>query len=218
MKKHSTAEDAEVQKNLQEFDGKISIARALPYGIQHVLAMFVANLAPIAIIAAAAGFDPTTTSMLIQNAMLVAGIGTFVQLFAVWRVGAKMPIVMGVSFTFVTVLCGIAAAYGYNAAIGAVIVGGLMEGVLGLFAKYWRRFITPIVSAVVVTSIGFSLLSVGAESFGGGSGAADFGSPENLILGFVSLIACLVSKGWQRAARSSSPFCSGWALAMCLRF
>ena len=63
---------------------------------------------------------------------------------------------------------------------------------LGLFAKYWRRIISPIVAAVVVTSIGFSLLSVGATSFGGGSGAADFGSPHNLVLGCVSLAACLV--------------------------
>ena len=133
--------------------------------------MFVANLAPIAIIAAAAGFDDVTTSILIQNAMIIAGIGTFIQLFPLWRVGARIPIVMGVSFTFVTVLCGIAAQYGYGAVVGAVIVGGIFEGVLGLFAKYWRKFITPIVSAVVVTSIGFSLLSVGAESFGGGSGA-----------------------------------------------
>lgn len=129
--------------------------------------MFVANLAPIAIIASAAGFDDATTAMLIQNAMIVAGIGTFIQLFPIWRIGARMPIVMGVSFTFVTVLCGIAVNYGYPAAVGAVIVGGLFEGVLGLFAKYWRKFITPIVSAVVVTSIGFSLLSVGAQSFGG---------------------------------------------------
>lgn len=184
--------ERDIAAQLANFDGKISIARAFPYGIQHVLAMFVANLAPIAIIAAAAGFDDVTTSILIQNAMIIAGIGTFIQLFPVWRVGARMPIVMGVSFTFVTVLCGIAAQYGYGAVVGAVIVGGIFEGILGLFAKYWRKFITPIVSAVVVTSIGFSLLSVGAESFGGGSGAADFGSPENLILGFVSLIACLL--------------------------
>ena len=74
--------------------------------------MFVANLAPIAIIASAAGFDDATTAMLIQNAMIVAGIGTFIQLFPIWRIGARMPIVMGVSFTFVTVLCGIAVNYG----------------------------------------------------------------------------------------------------------
>lgn len=97
------------KSELEDFDGKISIARAFPYGLQHVLAMFVANLAPIAIIASAAGFDDATTAMLIQNAMIVAGIGTFIQLFPIWRIGARMPIVMGVSFTFVTVLCGIAA-------------------------------------------------------------------------------------------------------------
>lgn len=126
------------KSELEDFDGKISLARAFPYGLQHVLAMFVANLAPIAIIASAAGFDDATTAMLIQNAMIVAGIGTFIQLFPIWRIGARMPIVIGVSFTFVTVLCGIAVNYGYPAAVGAVIVGGLLEGVLGLFAKYWR--------------------------------------------------------------------------------
>lgn len=180
------------EQALRSFEAKISIAKALPYGVQHVLAMFVANLAPIAIVAAAAGLDAAQTSMVIQAAMVIAGIGTFIQLFPLWRIGSRLPIVMGVSFTFVTVLCSIAAQYGYGAAVGAIIAGGVAEGVLGLFAKYWRRFITPVVSAVVVTSIGFSLLSVGAESFGGGSGAADFGSWENLALGAISLVACLV--------------------------
>ena len=180
---------------LRVFDAPIPIPKAFPYGLQHVLAMFVANLAPIAIVAAAANLSPEETSMVIQAAMVIAGIGTFIQLFPVWRVGSRLPIVMGVSFTFVTVLSTIAAQYGYGAAVGAIIVGGVVEGVLGLFAKYWRRFITPIVSAVVVTSIGFSLLSVGATSYGGGSGAADFGSWENLALGTISLVACLVFQG-----------------------
>ena len=182
-------------RELRSFEGKISFGKAFPYGIQHVLAMFVANLAPIAIVAAAAGLDASQTSMVIQAAMVIAGIGTFIQLFPVWRVGSRLPIVMGVSFTFVTVLCTIAAQYGYGAAIGAIIAGGVAEGVLGLFAKYWRRFITPVVSAVVVTSIGFSLLSVGAESYGGGSGAPDFGSWENLLLGTISLVSCLAFQG-----------------------
>ena len=181
-----------LEEALADFEGKVSVAKALPYGIQHVLAMFVANLAPIAIIAAAAGFDEGLTASLIQNAMIVAGIGTFVQLFAIWRIGSRLPIVMGVSFTFVTVLSGVAATYGYGTAMGSVIVGGLILGVLGLLAKYWRRFIGPVVSAVVVIVIGFSLLSTGAETFAGGSGAPDFASPENLALGFVSLISCLL--------------------------
>lgn len=71
----------------------------------------------------------------------------------------------------------------------------MLEGVLGLFAQYWRRIITPIVAAVVVTAIGFSLLGVGAASFGGGTDAPDFGSPVNLALGTISLVACLVFQG-----------------------
>lgn len=178
-------------QELSTLDAKVPLLQAFPYGIQHVLAMFVANLAPIAIIASAAGLEPEQSALLIQNAMLIAGIGTFIQLFPVWRVGSRLPIVMGISFTFVSVACTVAATLGYGALIGAVIVGGVIEGVLGLFAQYWRRIITPIVAAVVVTAIGFSLLSVGAASFGGGSGAEDFGSVENLALGTISLVACL---------------------------
>lgn len=177
---------------LFELDGRVPILRAIPYGIQHILAMFVANLAPIMIIAGVAGMDEAHTASLIQAAMLMAGIGTLIQLFPLWRIGSGLPIVTGISFTYVAVLTGVVSTYGYGAAVGAIIVGGVLEGLLGLGAKYWRRFISPIVSAVVVTSIGFSLLSVGATSFGGGSGAADFASPQNLFLGTVSLLACLV--------------------------
>ena len=117
------AETANHEQELSTFDGRVSEAKAIPYGVQHVLAMFVANLAPIAIIAAAAGFDSTTSAMLVQNAMIIAAIGTAIQLFPVWRIGSGLPIVMGVSFTFVTVLCGIAATYGYGAVIGAFLAG-----------------------------------------------------------------------------------------------
>ena len=175
---------------LLKLDGDVPFVRSVPYGIQHILAMFVANLAPIMIIAGAAGLDDVSTGGMIQAAMLIAGIGTLIQLFPIGRLGSGLPIVMGISFTFVTVLAGVVATYGMGAAMGA-IVGGCIEGVLGLFARYWRKLITPIVAAVVVTSIGFSLLSVGATSFGGGSGAVDFGSPRNLLLGTVSLVACL---------------------------
>ena len=191
-----------VHENLFKLDGDIPVVRAIPYGIQHILAMFVANLAPILIVGAAAGLADDQLGMLVQSAMLIAGIGTLIQLFPLWRVGSGLPIVMGISFTFVTVLVGIAATYGYNVAIGAIIVGGIIEGVLGLFAKYWRRIISPIVAAVVVTSIGFSLLGVGASSFGGGSGAADFGSPQNLLLGALAVLSVLTLVGIAaRAAR-----------------
>ena len=183
--------------NIYRLDGRVPLLKAIPFGLQHVLAMFVANLTPITIVAAAGGLSQEATALLLQNAMFVAGIATLIQLFPVWKVGAKLPIVMGVSFTFVTALCAVAVNYGYPAVVGAVICGGIFEGVIGLMAKYWRRIISPIVAASVVTAIGYSLFSVGARSFGGGY-AEDFGSAQNLFLGTLTLFVCL---GWNIAAK-----------------
>lgn len=179
-------------ENLYTLDGKVPLLKSVPFGLQHVLAMFVANIAPIMIVTGACGLSVQDTASLIQTAMIMAGIGTLVQLFTVWKLGARLPIVMGISFTFVSVFCYVGPQWGYEAVIGAVIVGGILEGMLGLFAKYWRGLIAPIVSACVVTAIGFSLLSVGANSFAGGSGAADFGSAQNWILGSVTLVCCIL--------------------------
>lgn len=179
-------------ENIYTISGRVPIAKAVPFGLQHILAMFVANIAPIIIVAGASGLTTEQTAMLIQNAMLIAGIGTLIQLFPLWRIGSGLPIVMGISFTFVSVFCYIGATYGYPAIMGAVLIGGLVEGLLGLFARYWIRLITPIVSSSVVTAIGFSLLSVGAASFGGGSGSANFGSAQNWLLGTITLLACIL--------------------------
>jgi NCS2 family nucleobase:cation symporter-2 len=184
-------------KNIYNLDGRVPVLKAIPFGLQHILAMFVANLTPITIIAAAGGLSQAEIAILLQNAMFVAGIATLIQLFPLWKVGSKLPIVMGVSFTFVTVLSTVAVNYGYPAVIGAVICGGIFEGTLGLFAKYWRKIISPIVAATVVTSIGYSLLTVGARSFGGGY-AEDFGSATNLLLGAITLAVCL---GWNILAK-----------------
>ena len=192
MNGQSEKQSASNISNIYELDGRVPVTKAIPFGIQHILAMFVANIAPIIIVSGAAGLGGENLAMLLQNCMFVAGIATLIQLYPVWKIGAKLPIVMGVSFTFVSILCFIAATYGYGAVIGAVMVGGAAEGLLGLFAKYWRRFISPVVAACVVTAIGFSLLNVGATSFGGGAGAEDFGSPQNLLVGTFTLVCCLM--------------------------
>lgn len=180
-------------ENVFQLDGKVPLKTAIPFGLQHILAMFVANLAPITIIAGAAqpALSTAEIAMLVQNAMFVAGIATMIQLYPVWKVGSKLPIVMGVSFTFVTILSTVATNYGYPTVIGAVMIGGIFEGTLGLFAKYWRKIISPVVAGCVVTAIGFSLFTVGTRSFGGGY-AADFGSPKNLLLGTITLVTCLL--------------------------
>lgn len=177
--------------NIYRLDGRVPVGRAVPFGLQHVLAMFVSNLTPITIIGAAAGLENGQIAVLLQNAMFVAGIATLIQLYPVWKIGSKLPIVMGVSFTFVTILSYVGTTYGYETMIGAVLVGGLVEGTLGLLAKYWKKIITPVVAASVVTAIGYSLFTVGARSFGGGY-TEDFGSAQNLILGTITLVTCIL--------------------------
>lgn len=179
-------------ENIYTLDGKVPLLKSIPFGLQHVLAMFVANIAPIMIVAGACGLGAQEMAQLIQTAMIMAGIGTMVQLFTVWKLGAKLPIVMGISFTFVSVFCYVGPTYGYEAVIGAVMVGGVVECLLGFCAKYWRKLISPIVAACVVTAIGFSLLSVGANSFAGGVGSAEFGSARNWMLGSITLLACIL--------------------------
>ena len=176
---------------IYELDGKIPVGKAVPFGLQHILAMFVANIAPILIVAGVIKMPVEQSAALVQSAMIIAGIGTLIQLYPVWRIGSGLPIVMGISFTFVSIACVIGSKYGYGGIMGAVLVGGILEGLLGLGAKYWRRFIPPIVAATVVTSIGFSLLAVGANSFGGGFGNPNFGDAKYIIVGTVTLFSCI---------------------------
>lgn len=206
--------------NIYTLDGKVPVGKAIPFGLQHILAMFVANIAPIIIVAGASGLNAAQVSSLIQSAMVIAGIGTLIQLFPLWRIGSGLPIVMGISFTFVSILCYIGPTYGYNAIAGTVLVGGIIEGILGLFAKYWLKLITPIVSASVVTSIGFSLLSVGASSFGGGSGSENFGSASNWILGTITLLCCILfnifAKSYWKQLSVLFGLVVGYIVAVCM--
>lgn len=187
-----------------KFEGQIPLKQAIPLGLQHVLAMFVGNLTPIMIIGGACGItaggdlaDLQVT--LLQNAMLIAGVVTLIQLYAIGPIGGKVPIIMGTSSGFIGVFNSVANVMGggiiaYGAIMGASIIGGLMETVLGAFLKPLRKFFPAVVTGVVVLSIGLSLISVGVNSFGGGAAAKDFGSLENLGLGLIVLIVILIFK------------------------
>lgn len=205
--------------NIYQLNGRVPLPKAVPFGLQHILAMFVSNLTPITIIAAAGGLDKPEIAILLQNAMFIAGIATLIQLYPIWKIGSRLPIVMGVSFTFVTVLSTVAANYGYPAVIGAVLIGGIFEGTLGLLAKYWKKLISPIVAASVVTAIGYSLFTVGARSFGGGY-TEDFGSAENLLLGTITLLVCLIwnikAKGYLKQLSVLVGLIVGYIIAICM--
>ena len=202
-----------------EFEGRIPLKQAIPMGLQHVLAMFVGNLTPILIITGACGITAGSELanlqvMLLQNAMLVAGIVTLVQLFSIGPCGGKVPIIMGTSSGFIGVFNSVAGAMGggilaYGAIMGASILGGLFESVLGFMLKPLRRFFPPVVTGTVVLSIGLSLISVGVGSFGGGSSAKDYGSLENLALGLLVLVVIIALKHCTKGITSTAAILFG---------
>ena len=209
----------ELSKEAYKFDGKLSLKLAIPLGLQHVMAMFVGNLTPLLIITGACGigagseYEAVQISLL-QNAMIIAGIVTLIQLFAIGPVGGKVPIIMGTSSGFIGVFGSVAKVMGggiigYGALMGASIIGGLFETVLGAFLKPLRKFFPAVVTGTVVLSIGLSLISVGISSFGGGSSAKDFGSLENLFLAFLVLVVILFFKHWTNGYLSSSSILIG---------
>lgn len=202
-----------------DFYGRIPLKDAIPLGLQHVLAMFVGNLTPLLIITGACGITGGSDLAelqvaLLQNAMLVAGIVTLIQLYAIGPVGGKVPIIMGTSSGFIGVFSSVANMLGggvvtYGAMMGASVLGGLFEGVLGAFLKPLRKFFPAVVTGTVVLSIGLSLIGVGINSFGGGSGAKDFGSVENLLLGCVVLVIIIVMKHCTKGITSYSAILIG---------
>lgn len=199
-----------------EFEGRIPLKQAVPMGLQHVLAMFVGNLTPILIISGACGIAAGSAIQitLLQNAMLIAGIVTLLQLYAIGPCGGKVPIIMGTSSGFIGVCNSVAGVMGggivaYGAIMGASMIGGFFEAVLGFMLKPLRRFFPPVVTGTVVLSIGLSLIGVGVGSFGGGSSANDYGSLENLFLGLLVLVVIIVLKHCTRGITSSAAILFG---------
>ena len=208
----------ELSENVFKLDGKVPLKQAIPLGLQHVMAMFVGNLTPLLIITGSCGIAGGEFAdlqlHLLQNAMLVAGLVTLVQLFSIGPIGGNVPIIMGTSSGFIGVFNSVAATMGggvlaYGAIMGASIIGGLFEGVLGFFLKPLRKFFPAVVTGTVVLSIGLSLISVGINSFGGGNTAKDFGSMENLLLAIFVLAMILFFKHGTKGFTSSSAILLG---------
>ena len=190
------------------------LARAIPLGIQHVLAMFVSNVTPAIIVAGAAGFGFGSNSpdfpellYMIQMSMLFAGIATLLQTITIGPVGAALPIVQGTSFAFLPIMIPLVAGKGVDALaalFGGVLLGGLFHACLGTIIGRIRFALPPLVTGLVVTMIGLALVKVGIEYAAGGvpakaSGAESYGGAMSwsiaLIVVFVTLGVKFFTKG-----------------------
>ena len=211
--------EVKLEEAAYQFDGKMSLRQAIPLGLQHVCAMFVGNLTPLLIITSACG---------IAGGEVCRPAGSpCCRVPCSWQVssrwcscspsdpwGGAVPIIMGTSSGFIGVFNSVVGTMGggvlaYGAIMGASIIGGIFESVLGFFLKPLRRFFPPVVTGTVVLSIGLSLISVGINSFGGGNKAKDFGSVENLLLALFVLVVILFFKHWTTGFLSSSAILIG---------
>lgn len=199
---------------------------AVPLGIQHVLAMFVANVTPAIIVAGAAGFGFGSNSAdfpemlyLIQMSMLFAGVATLFQTVTIGRVGAALPIVQGTSFAFIPIMIPLVAGKGVDglaALFTGVLIGGLFHAALGTVIGRIRFALPPLVTGLVVLMIGLALVKVGIEYAAGGvplkaQGSELYGSWASWSAALVVIVVTLGLKFFARGMLSISAVLVGIA-------
>lgn len=202
-------------EQLRDPDYTPPLAKAVPLGIQHVLAMFVSNVTPAIIVAGAAGFGfgsnspefPTMIYM-IQMAMLFAGIATLFQTIGMGPVGSRLPIVQGTSFAYLPVMIPAVAGMGTAGLAGlmtGVIIGGLFHVVIGMFIGKLRFALPPLVTGLIVLMIGLALVKVGIQYAAGGvplMGTPAFGSLAMWTPALVVILVTLALKFFTRGMMS----------------
>ncbi|MDO5696235.1 MAG: nucleobase:cation symporter-2 family protein [Eubacteriales bacterium] len=162
--------------SLFEYEGVPKMGEAIPIALQHVLAMMVGCITPAFIVSNSAQLSPQDKVLLIQMSLVIAGIATFIQLFPIWRIGAKLPMIIGASFAYVPTMAAVAATsykefndpkLAVATILGAQIVGGLVSFIFGMFVKFLLPLFPPLVTGTVVFVIGLSLYPVGMRYMGG---------------------------------------------------
>lgn len=161
--------------------------------LQHLLAIFVAIITPPLIIANAIQLDQETTSFLVSMSLMVSGVATFIQCRRLGKIGCGLLCIQGTSFSFIGPIITAGLASGLPAIFGATVAGSVVEMFVSRILKYARRIITPLVSGIVVTLIGMSLIKVGIISCGGGNASApDFGSLQNIGIALMVLVLIII--------------------------
>lgn len=183
--------------SLFELDGVPSFGQAFPLSLQHVVAMIVGCVTPAIIIAGVSGLSDSDSVILIQSALVVAGLSTFLQLFPIgkkggFHLGSGLPVIMGVSFAYLPSMQAIAGDFGLPAIFGAQIVGGIIAILVGIFIKRIRKFFPPLIAGTVVFTIGLSLYPTAINYMAGGTSSPNYGSWQNWLVAIFTLTVVTV--------------------------
>ncbi len=193
MKKEMSRESMSgASGELFRIDGKPSASQAIPLALQHVVAMIVGCVTPAIIVAGVAGLSSADSIILIQAALVMSALTTFIQLFPLRKgalaIGSGLPIIMGISFAYVPTMQAIAGDYDVATILGAQIVGGVIAIIVGIFIKQIRKFFPPLITGTVVFAIGLSLYPTAINYMAGGAGSENYGSWQNWVVAFITLI------------------------------
>lgn len=200
------------KENMYRLEGKVPLGDAIPLGMQHVLAMYAGNLAPLLVVTSVLNMDMAIKVTLLQNAMFVAGLITLIQLYPIWKVGSGLPVVMGTSSGFIPVSLGVGTQFGYGAIMGASLIGGIIEFLLGFIIKPLRKILPHAVTGTVVLILGISLIGVGIQFVGGGvgmQGDPTFGSIKNITIALIVFLVIVLLKQFSKGFLSVSAILIG---------
>lgn len=175
---------------LFSLEGRPPLGQALPLAIQHVVSMIVGCVSPALIIATSSGLSPSDSVVLVQSALLGAAVASFIQLFPPHRsIGSGLPMMMGVSFAYLSNMLAISQSFSIAAIFGAQLVGGVIAVLVGLSVQKIRFLFPPLITGTVVFTIGLSLYPTAIHYMAGGKNSVDYGSWENWTIAIISLTA-----------------------------
>ncbi|MBU3876875.1 uracil-xanthine permease family protein [Faecalicatena sp. AGMB00832] len=224
------------QEALFDFYGKPGFNQVFPLALQHVVAAIVGIVTPAIIVSGAAGLDNADKVFLIQAALVISGLATLLQLFPLgkkdgFKVGAALPVIMGVSFAYVPSMQAIAgdeSGLGIPMILGAQIVGGVVAVIVGFSIKKIRKLFPPLIAGTVVFTIGLSLYPTAVNYMAGGAGKPlakevgklGFGSWQNWTVALLTLVVVTglnhFAKGIFKLASILIGVLVGYAAALCM--
>jgi OHCU decarboxylase len=186
------------RQDVHPVDEVLPASRLAVYGAQHVLAFYAGAVIVPILLAAAIGLSPKQLVYLISADLLTCGIASIIQSVGFWKVGVRLPLLQGVTFTAVGPMIAIGKAHGGGShallfIYGSILVAGAATFLLAPYFSRLLRLFPPVVTGTVILVIGATLLPVAAQDAGGGdTSAASFGSFQNIELAGVTLLFIIV--------------------------
>lgn len=180
---------------LFQLDGPFpGLGYSMPIALQHLAVMIVGCVTPAIIISDLASLSAADSTLMIQTSLVTAGISTLLQLL----LGSGLPMIMGISFSYLASMQAIVSGYGLQEIFGAQIIGGAVAFIIGLSIKRIRKFFPPLITGTVVFTIGLSLYPTAITYMAGGQGNPDFGSWQNWLVAIITLIAVVILSNYEK--------------------